>query len=88
MTIIAIFFIVLLFFRFILLFLDETVDHLIFECELTSDNDMKQKLRNIGYHPPWCIRDIVACEINKSEKDAMKIISSTLANKLLENRNI
>lgn len=39
----------------------ETVDLLIFESELTSDDKMKQKLRNLGNHPPWSIRNIIAC---------------------------
>lgn len=66
----------------------ESVDHIVFECDLTSDSDMKQKLRNIGFHPPWCIRDIIAIEIQNSEKNAMKIISSTMAHKLIELKKI
>lgn len=61
----------------------QTVDHLIFECEITSNNDMNQKLRDIGYHPPWSIRDIMACEINNKEKNAMRIISEHMAEKLI-----
>lgn len=66
----------------------ETVDHIIFECELLNNSVMKQKLRNIGYHPPWCIRDIIASEINNSEKNAMKIISNAMAKDLIEKRKI
>jgi hypothetical protein len=66
----------------------QTVDHVLFECALTNNLTMKQKLRELGYHPPWCIRDILAVEIDKSEKSAMKIISEQMAKKLLEKKII
>lgn len=62
----------------------QTVNHIIFECERTNDETMKQKLKNIGYNPPWNIRDIMALEINSNEKAAMKIISEHMTKKLLE----
>ena len=39
---------------------------MIFECEVTSDSEMKKELEKIGFKPPWYIRDIIACEITKN----------------------
>lgn len=66
----------------------QTVNHVIFECEITSANAMKQKLRNISFHPPWDIRDIIAIEIMKTDKRAMKIISDFMTRKLLHKKLI
>lgn len=66
----------------------QTIDHLLFECAETNDNNMKQKLRNCGFHPPWYIRDIIAIEIEKTEKLAMKIISEHMTKKLLEQKKV
>lgn len=66
----------------------QTIDHLLFECAETRDNNMEQKLRNCGYHPPWYVRDIIATEIEKTEKIAMKIISEHMTKKLLEQRKV
>jgi hypothetical protein len=66
----------------------ETVNHLVFDCCLTSDDDMKQNLREIGFHPPWNIRDIIVLEINEPVKPAMKIISEAMAKKLINLKKI
>jgi hypothetical protein len=44
------------------------VDHMIFECEVTSDSELKAELKSMGIGPPWCIRDIVASKIYKNGK--------------------
>lgn len=66
----------------------QTIDHLLFECQETTDKDMKRKLRGLGYHPPWNIRDIIACEVLKPDKPRMKIIGEAMAEMLIEEKKI
>jgi ribonuclease HI len=66
----------------------QTVDHILFECEITSDSEMKNNLKELGWKPPLFIRDIIASEINKKEKTAMKIISEKMVKKVLEKKII
>jgi hypothetical protein len=66
----------------------QSVDHLIFECPETSNQEMLKKLRELGYHPPWHIHDIIRNEIRKNDKPAMKLIGETMTKKLLDENMI
>lgn len=66
----------------------QTVNHLIFECSLTEARSMKNYLCEIGFHPPWNIRDIVASEIKNKKKPAMEIIAHFMAKKLIQKKMI
>lgn len=57
-------------------------------CEETSARLMNQSLREIGFHPPWHIRDIISYEINNYDKPAIKIISKYMAKKLFNKKKI
>lgn len=66
----------------------QTIDHLIFECHETASNVMLLKLKNLNFHPPYEIRAIIASEIGKCDKPAMKLISQFMVKKLLHKKLI
>ena len=66
----------------------QTVNHLLFECKETISSEMIHRLKCLNFHPPWDVREIIASEINKSEKPAMKLITKYMAKKLLHKKMI
>ena len=66
----------------------QNVNHLLFECHETISSEMMHKLQCTSFHPPWDIREIIASEIENSEKPAMKLISKYMAKKLLHKKLI
>jgi len=61
----------------------QTVDHILFTCNDTKDEDMNKELKNLGYIEPLFIRDIIATEIMKTNKPAMNLIATAMAVKTL-----
>lgn len=66
----------------------QSVDHIIFECPETIEQTMIDKLKSLGYHPPWIIRDIVASELSKNERPAMSLIGNRMAKNFIEKNMI
>jgi hypothetical protein len=44
---------------------------------------LKKSEKEVKKLTPWNIRDIIACEINETDKPAMKIINEVMAKRLI-----